>query len=356
MKEHDDGRLEAFDFSDGIKMSANDTSIKYTTDFLTDRAIDYIKERVTVTTCSAEVNCTNNKSSPFMLMLSYPDPHPPVAVREPYSKMFHHMTFQLPQSGIAALKNQSSMPEWSSALKATVRAIDENKISEGVAKRTSSETYQNVKRNIFGMIKLIDDSVGRILKTIREQDIENNTIVIFTSDHGNTMGEHNQEGKNTPYKTSSGTPMIVRWPHHIKAGKVIETAYSSLDFAPTLFNLLNIKDLKNESFGFYGFDASNQLLSSDLLVSDEEQTRFIYSQSNNFVSAVTQRYQLVLGRSGVVSPWIFDKYLNPDETINFFPAENTNNESATSYSRIYSQMKDKLLAEVNERRFAKINL
>lgn len=343
IKECNNGKLEAYDYSNGIEMSANSTDIKFTTDFLTDRAIDYINKRVSLTSCSDKIICTSK--SPFMLMLSYPDPHPPNDVREPYSKMFNHMTFNLPQSAIKALMNNSTMPEWSFGQKATVHFTKVHNISEQIAK---CKTYQNAQRKIFGMVKLIDDSVGRILKAIQEQGIENNTIVIFTSDHGNTMGEHNQQGKNTPYKTSSGTPMIIRWPHRIKAGKVIEPAYSSLDFAPTLLNLLNIKDFKNESFGFYGFDASDHLLSLDLQVSDEEQTRFIYSYRNKFVSAVTQRYQLVLGTNSV-HPWIFDKHLDPDETINFY-SEITNNMS-TTYGRIYSQMKDKIVAEVNKHRF-----
>ena len=72
------------------------------------------------------------------------------------------------------------------------------------------------------------------------------------------MGEHTSPGKGTPYKTSAGVPFLIQWPSNIPAGKHIETAYSSVDFVPTLLNLVGIE---TSELGLTGLvDASGDLM------------------------------------------------------------------------------------------------
>jgi len=163
------------------------------------------------------------------------------------------------------------------------------------------------------MVKLIDDNVGRILRFLEETGLEKDTIVIFTSDHGDLMHEHGKIDKVLPYKTSASVPMIVRWPEKIKAGKDIHSAYSSVDVAPTILSLVGIN---HEKFQFEGIDASADLLDDSPENSAPSQIRFIDGPTGRYAAAVTERYKLVLNRRG--TPWLFDMKEDPDEIYNFY--------------------------------------
>jgi len=110
------------------------------------------------------------------------------------------------------------------------------------------------------------------------------------------MGEHGRDEKLTPYKTSAGVPFIIRWPHQITEGKVVDSAYSSVDFAPTLLNMLGIDDAE---FGFFeGLDFLKAILNGDLVVSDKHQIRYTVDTSEGtWAAAITQRFKLVLSNS-----------------------------------------------------------
>ena len=142
------------------------------------------------------------------------------------------------------------------------------------------------------MVKLIDYNVGKLLKFLDAKNLTNNTIVVFSSDHGDLLLEHGKFDKGVPYKTSAGVPMIFRWPGKINR-KVIKTAYSSVDFAPTLLNLLGIN---TDSMGFPGLDFSGDLI-NDNVGDDDEQLRFIDDSGGRWAAAVNKRYKLVLSKS-----------------------------------------------------------
>ena len=72
---------------------------------------------------------------------------------------------------------------------------------------------------------------------LKDLKIDQDTVVVFTSDHGDMLGEHGQLDKATPYETSAGVAFIVKYPRQVPKGKVIETAYSTIDFAPTILSL-----------------------------------------------------------------------------------------------------------------------
>ena len=61
----------------------------------------------------------------------------------------------------------------------------------------------------YGMVKCIDDNVGRIISKLREEDMLQNTIVLFSSDHGDLMGEHHRLNKGVPFEGSAKIPFVV---------------------------------------------------------------------------------------------------------------------------------------------------
>ena len=156
------------------------------------------------------------------------------------------------------------------------------------------------------------------------------------------------DGKVLPYKASAGVPMIVRWPKKIKSGKIIETVYSSVDFTPTLLNLVGAEIPEN--MPIQGIDASADLLDDRSVVSNPSQTRFIdgpksaYVVSQNgpptsYAAAINQHYLLVLSRTG--TPWLFDVKNDPDEMYNFYKA----NDDLTNVSL---KLQDSLLSAMTE--------
>jgi hypothetical protein len=107
--------------------------------------------------------------------------------------------------------------------------------------------------------------------------------------------------------------MLVKWPGKIKAGKIIQSAYSSIDFAPTILSLVGID---HSNIPFQGIDASSDLLNDEMLVSSPSQTRFIDAPGGRYVAAVTERYKLILNKK--TSPWLFDTVADPDEIYDYY--------------------------------------
>ncbi len=92
-------------------------------------------------------------------------------------------------------------------------------------------------KNYFAMVTGVDEQFGRILKTLKAEGLENNTIVVFTSDHGNCLGAHEQVSKNVHYEESMRIPFLIRWPGRIKP-RHDDLLLSVPDVYPTLIDLM----------------------------------------------------------------------------------------------------------------------
>jgi arylsulfatase A-like enzyme len=103
---------------------------------------------------------------------------------------------------------------------------------------------KNFRQNLqfqYAQITGVDEQFGRILAGLKEAGIEGDTIVLFTSDHGDCLGAHNQQTKNNPYEESMRIPMIVRWPGKI-APRRDNLMAGSADLCPTILDLLGLKE------------------------------------------------------------------------------------------------------------------
>ncbi|MCP4709541.1 MAG: sulfatase [Planctomycetes bacterium] len=99
--------------------------------------------------------------------------------------------------------------------------------------------YRRDIRNYFAMITGVDEQFGRILEALKEQGLEEDTIVVFTSDHGNCLGIHNKITKNNHYEESMRVPFIIRWPGKIKPRKD-DLLFSGLDIYSTLLDMMGL--------------------------------------------------------------------------------------------------------------------
>lgn len=254
-----------------------------------------------------------DKNKPFCLMVSIPDPHTPDYARPPYNTMYDNMKFQAPKT--MDPKYTAIKPSW--AVDALKVAKTEN-VKKGPKADKEDDGHNEATnfdpaglRQYFGMVKQIDDKVGEILAFLDKNKLTENTIIIFTSDHGDMYFEHNRFNKGVPYEASARIPFVMRYPAKITKGKVINKAYTNVDFAPTILGLMGIKN----NVAFDGENTSADYLTKEKVVNGDRITYFAKS-GGWWVSAVDGRYKLVLDKKEV--PYLFDLVKDPDELINFY--------------------------------------
>jgi arylsulfatase A-like enzyme len=101
--------------------------------------------------------------------------------------------------------------------------------------------YQRYIKNYLRCVAAVDDSVGRLMAFLREQGLDKNTVVIYSSDQGFFLGEHGWYDKRWMYEPSLRTPLIVRWPNIIKPGTTCDRMVQNIDMAPTLLAMAGLE-------------------------------------------------------------------------------------------------------------------
>lgn len=114
------------------------------------------------------------------------------------------------------------------------KAIDLDGMSED---EYTSATYQQYLKRYLRCVKGVDDNVARLIKTLKEEGLYDNTIIVYTGDQGFMLGEHDYIDKRWMYEESLRMPFFVRYPKKIKAGMRTDAIINNTDFAPTLIAL-----------------------------------------------------------------------------------------------------------------------
>ena len=190
--------------------------------------------------------------------------------------------------------------------------------------------YRKHIKNQLAMVTGVDEQFGRIMEALKKSGKDKNTIVVFTSDHGDCLGKHEMISKSNPYEESMNIPFIIRWPEQIKPGSD-NLLLSAPDVYPTLLELVGLKakipeDLEGTSYASLLKGGSVERPSSQLyfmlsgLLSDpstSEKDRF-----TNFTIGErgirTERYTLLLCRSleGNSKVFLWDRLNDPDQLTN----------------------------------------
>lgn len=108
-------------------------------------------------------------------------------------------------------------------------------------KEYTHQAYQRYLKRYLRCVKGIDENVGRLLAYLKEEGILDNTIIMYTSDQGMMLGEHDYIDKRWMYEESLRMPMLVRHPATIKAGSRSDAIINNTDFAPTILDLAGAK-------------------------------------------------------------------------------------------------------------------
>ncbi len=161
---------------------------------------------------------------PFMLTVSYTNPHPPYIVPRKYWEMYKDADLPLPQYPDDMDENYSEFD------RAFIRwyGLDRKSIR-------NSEDLIAMRRGFAALTHYVDDKLGELLEVLDEQGLRDNTVVIFTSDHGEMLGEKGLIQKRSLYEWSARIPLIIDIPGNAPAS--IDTPVSLLDLPATLVDM-----------------------------------------------------------------------------------------------------------------------
>jgi len=174
---------------------------------------------------------------PFILVVAFVEPHSPyngpLNDEHPLSEIDLDPTATLPESDNIPLRYRL-MREWQQA-----RAIlDRQRLPHQFFFGVTPDEYRSIKQRYLGLVTLVDQSIGTILGCLERFGLSDNTIVVHTSDHGDTLGAHHLFAKEVMFEEAARVPFLVHLPGQ-KRGKLIPQPVSHIDFIPTLLDLLN---------------------------------------------------------------------------------------------------------------------
>lgn len=110
--------------------------------------------------------------------------------------------------------------------------------------------YQRYMQDYLASIMSVDDGVGRLLDYLEESGLDENTMVVYTSDQGFYLGEHGWFDKRFIYEESFKTPLLIQWPEVVEPGSVCDEMVQNLDFAETFLDAAGLEvpdDMQGES-------------------------------------------------------------------------------------------------------------
>ncbi|WP_190279478.1 arylsulfatase [Ornithinibacillus gellani] len=184
------------------------------TNWVTTRSIDFLRRR--------------DPTKPFFLKMSYVRPHPPFDPPQTFYDMYRDMDMPEPPVGDWAMQDDE-------------KQMGFNPITDrGIAPK---RRLQRAQAAYYALITHIDHQIGRFIQAMQEYGVYNDTVILFTSDHGELMGDHHLFRKSLPYEGSAKVPFIVADPgnnlnieKNTRANEVVEMR----DIMPTLLDAAGI--------------------------------------------------------------------------------------------------------------------
>jgi arylsulfatase A-like enzyme len=223
---------------------------------------------------------------PFFLFLAWGPPHDPYTTApEKYRALYSPEKIRLP----------SNVPE------------------------TMRDNARRLLAGYYAHCTALDDCIGTLLNTLRESDLDQNTILIFTSDHGDMLGSHGGRNKQQPYDESIRVPLLIRWPAGLGArGRKLDALINSEDMMPTILGLCRVaipQTVEGLDYSGYIHGGKNPSEGATLLscvAPFGQWTRKLGGREYRGIR--TLRYTYVRDLSG---PWLlFDNRKDPGQTNN----------------------------------------
>jgi choline-sulfatase len=163
----------------------------------------------------------------WALYLGYLQPHWPFIVPKKYFDMYYPDNITMPHDAEFPL-NEKLHP----AVQHFQKGLDLGDVPEDKLRRSIAAYY--------GMVTALDDMIGEVLDELEAQGLDDNTYIIYTSDHGESLGEHGLFYKQCAYEGSVGVPLIVSGPS-IPAGRRVDVPTTLVDMYPTVLDMMGMK-------------------------------------------------------------------------------------------------------------------
>ena len=177
-----------------------------------------------------------HRDEPFILVIGFVEPHSPyngpLNDEHPFDDVDLDVTATLPESEDIPLRYRL-MREWQQA----EAILDRQRLPTQLFFGVTPEEYRSIKQRYLGLVTLVDQSIGAILGCLERLGLSDRTIVVHTSDHGDSLGAHHLFGKETMFEEAARVPFLIRLPGQTRA-KTVQRSVSHIDFVPTLLDLL----------------------------------------------------------------------------------------------------------------------
>lgn len=194
-----------------------------------------IEERFTDTTWTGAVTREQLQAlmagdRPFFLFCSFWKPHSPYEVPAPFDSLYSDVEIPLPIPESAETIGRLPPPLQKLILRGNKPELAMDR-----------QELQWLYRSYYGTVSHLDREIGLVLETLKAAGAEENTIVVFTSDHGDQLLEHGLTGKNVFFEASVHVPLMLRCPGRIRPG-TYDALAESVDVLPTLFELIGLPE------------------------------------------------------------------------------------------------------------------
>jgi arylsulfatase A-like enzyme len=177
-----------------------------------------------------------HRRDPFLLIVAFVEPHSPyngpLNGEHPLSDVDLDVTATVPPTDNVPLRYRL-MREWQQSEAVLDRARLPKLLFFGI----TPEEYRSLKQRYLGLVTMVDQSIGAILACLERLGLADDTVVVHTSDHGDTLGAHQLFGKEVMFEEAVRVPYLVRLPGQ-RNGTIIRQPVSHIDFVPTLLDLL----------------------------------------------------------------------------------------------------------------------
>lgn len=218
----------------------------HSTDLITDLSIDWLKKR--------------QQEKPFFLMCHYKAPHEPWEYPKRLKNYLADVEIPEPES---LWEDKSHRSDGSREYGFTIETMAERQtkkkyhseppldITGKSPKQIRKEAYQIFLKRYLRTITGVDENVGRLLDYLDKNNLAENTVVIYTSDQGYFLGEHNYIDKRWMYEESLKMPFVIKYPKEIKAKLTSDEIVINTDFAPLFLDFAGAKvpkDMQGKSF------------------------------------------------------------------------------------------------------------
>lgn len=167
---------------------------------------------------------------PFALYVNFLEPHMPY---------FGPRDNQYPPADVALPENFNAPPNAAQPLRLRLKQALLAAYGYEGNPLLSEADWRRMIANYWGLCSLIDTHIGRILQTLENEGLLDNTLIVFTSDHGDQMGSHRLLAKSVMFAESTRIPLLVRLPGQ-RTGQLIDRRISQIDLMPTLLDALGL--------------------------------------------------------------------------------------------------------------------